>query len=110
YVVRPPVGAEDLLHLVAVPQRPQPFLHGLAEDVLGVLVVAHQKARVGPREPLVARDDVGRDLLVGRTQMRTAIDVVDSRCDEEATHGDSTSLTPDTLQTTHLSEAAVPRV
>ena len=60
--------AEHLLHLVAVGQRIQPFFARLLEHVLRVLVVPHQEVRVDAAEPLVARDDVGADLLVRRAR------------------------------------------
>ena len=56
--------AELLLHPVAVGKRIPALLDRPLVDVLRVLVVAHQEA-FEAAEPLVARDDVGGDLLVG---------------------------------------------
>ena len=64
----------------------------LLEHVLRVLVVAHQEARVEAAEPLVAGDDVGADLLVGRAQVRPAVHVVDGGGEEEAAHGRGSSM------------------
>ncbi len=71
--------AEHALHPVAVRQRIEPFFPGLAIDVLGVLVVPHDEEGLETRQPLVARDRVRRDLLVGGAQVRTAVHVVDRR-------------------------------
>ena len=77
---------ELLLHLVAVGQRVEPGFHRLLEHVLGMLVIPHQEARVDAAEPLVARDDVGADLFVGRSKMGPAVDVVDRGREKEAAH------------------------
>ena len=70
---------EHRLHFVAERQRLDAQLARLGVDVLRVLVVAHQKAGLDAAQPLVAGDHVGGDLLVGRAQMRAAVDVVDCR-------------------------------
>ena len=57
---------ELLLHLVAVCERFELFLEGLLVDVERVLVVTHEEVGVFSGETLVASDDVGGDLLVGR--------------------------------------------
>jgi hypothetical protein len=71
--------AEFPLHPIAVRERIEPFLAGLAVDVLGVLVIAHDEQGLEPREPLVARDGVRGDLLVRGPEVRTAVDVVNRR-------------------------------
>ena len=53
------------------------LLLGAFEDVLRVFVVPHQEPRVVALQAVVARDDVGRDLLVGRAEVRPAVHVVD---------------------------------
>ena len=79
-----PDVAEHPLHLVAVGQRILALLLARrAEHVLRVLVVPHQETGVVAGQPLVARDDVGGDLLVGRAEVRTAVDEVDGRRQEE---------------------------
>ena len=83
----PPDVAELLLHPVAVRERVEVSSRALPEHVLRVLVVAHDEADVEARQPLVAGDDVGRDLLVGRAEMRPAVDVVDRGGEVEAGHG-----------------------
>ena len=50
-------------------ERIEALLRRTLVDILRVLVVAHQKERVDAAQPLVPRDDVGTDLLVGRAQM-----------------------------------------
>ena len=80
-----PNGPELLLHLIAVGERIHAALEGSPVDVLRVLVVAHQEMRLDSGESLVAGNDVRRDLFVRRTQMRTAIDVID-RCGEVEAH------------------------
>ena len=52
-----------------------------------MLVVPHQEARLEAAQPLVAGDDVGADLLVGRAQVRPAVDVVDGGGQKETAHG-----------------------
>ena len=84
--VRPGL-AELALHLVAVGQRIEPLVDRLLEHVLRVLVVPHQEARLEAAEPLVARDDVGADLLVRRAQVRAAVHVVDGGGQKETVHG-----------------------
>ena len=79
-----PDVAEDLLHLVAVGQRILALLDRLAEDVLRVLVVPHQEMGVVAGQPPVAGDDIGGDLLVGRAQVRAAVDEVDGGGQEVA--------------------------
>ena len=82
-----PDVAELLLHAVAVRQRILALLPRLAKDVLRVLVVAHHETDVEPGQPLVARDDVGGNLLVRRPEVRPAVDVVDrGRQIEAASH------------------------
>ena len=81
-----PGAAEFLLHPIAVRPRIESGLDRLLVDVLRVLVVAHQKARVEPAQPLVAGDDVGADLLVRRPEVRPAVDVIDGRGQKEALH------------------------
>ena len=66
----------------------------LPKHVLRVLVVAHDEVDVEAAEPLVAGDDVGRDLLVGRAEMRAAVDVVDSGGEIKARHQNE-SVGPD---------------
>ena len=63
-----PDGTELHLHPVAVCERVEVQLTRFAEDVLRVLVIAHHEADIEPRQPLVAGDDVGGDLLVGRSR------------------------------------------
>ena len=82
-----PDVAELRLHAVAVRERLLAELARLAEDVLRVLVVAHDEVDVEAGQPLVARDDVGGDLLVGRPEVRTAVDVVDGGGQIETRHG-----------------------
>src|SRR2546430_13016387 len=72
-----PRPTELLLHPIAIRQRIEMLLGGFLEYVLGVLVVAHQEARLDAAEPLIAGNDVSRDFLVRRSEMRTAVDVVD---------------------------------
>jgi hypothetical protein len=86
HVEPPPCITKLLLHLVAVRERIQAQLDRLLEHVLRVFVVPHQEPRVEAGEALVARDHVGAHLLVRRTQMRPAVDVVDSRGQEESIH------------------------
>ena len=66
-------------HAIAVRERILTELAGLPEDVLRVLVVAHQEMGLDPAEPLVTRDDVGGNLLVRRPEMRAAVHVINSR-------------------------------
>ena len=81
-----PYAAERLLHLVAEGERRNPELARPLEDVLRVLVVAHQEAGLDAAQPLVPRNDVGRDLLVGGPQVGPAVDVVDRRGEIEPGH------------------------
>src|SRR2546425_3922608 len=81
-----PRGPEPLLHLVAVRERIEALLDRLLVHVLRMLVAAHQETRVEAREALVARDDVGAHLLVGRPEMRPAVDVIDRGRQEESFH------------------------
>ena len=60
---RPDV-AERGLHPVAERDGVFVELARALKDILRVLIVPHQETGVDPTEPLVARDDVGRDLLV----------------------------------------------
>ncbi len=82
-----PDGAELHLHPVAVRERVEIQLTRFAEDVLRVLVIAHDEADIEPRQPLVAGDDVGGDLLVRGPEMRPVVDVVDGGREVEARHG-----------------------
>ncbi len=76
--VQPLPDLEELLrHTVAVRARILAVLARLLVDVLRVLVVAHHEMGLEPGEPLVARDDVGGDLLVRRPEVRTAVHVID---------------------------------
>ena len=77
HVEAPPHVEELDGHPIAIRQRLFAKLLGFPEDILRMLVVAHHEMDIEPGEPLVARDDVGGDLLVRRPEMRTAIDVVD---------------------------------
>jgi hypothetical protein len=52
-----------------------------------MFVIAHDEPDIVPREPLVARHDVGGDLLVGGAKVGTAVDVVNSGCQIETRHG-----------------------
>ncbi len=79
---RPDV-AEDGGHLVAVDQRIEALLARLAVDVQRMLVEPHQEMGLDAAQPLVAGDDVGRDLLVGRAQVGLAVGVVDRGGEEE---------------------------
>jgi hypothetical protein len=49
-----------------------------------MLVIAHHEADIEPRQPLVAGDDVGGDLLVRGPEMRPVVDVVDGGREVEA--------------------------
>src|SRR5258706_12983313 len=51
-----------------------------------MLVVPHQKTDVEPAEPLIARDDIGSDLLVRGPKVRAAVDVVNRGGKVEAVH------------------------
>ena len=82
---RPDV-TERLLHVVAEGERLDTQLASALEDVLRVLVVAHHEAGLDAAQPLVAGDDVGRNLLVGRPEVGAAVDVVDRRGDVEPGH------------------------
>ena len=82
-----PDRAEGVLHLGAVVQRIEALFFSLPAHVQGVLVGPHQEVGVVPRAPLVARDHVGRDLLVGRPEMRRRVHVVDRGGEVEAGHG-----------------------
>ena len=81
-----PGPAELLLHPVAVREWIQTQVGGLLVHVLRVLVVPHQETRVESAEPLVARDDVGADLLVRRSEMRAAVHVIDGGREKEPGH------------------------
>src|SRR5262249_27803822 len=81
-----PCAPEHLLHLIAVGERIEPFLLRLLEHVLRMVVVPHQEPRVEPAEALVARDHVGAHLLVGRAEVRLAVDVVDGGGEEIGLH------------------------
>jgi hypothetical protein len=48
-----------------------------------MLVVAHDEQRLEAGEALVAGDDVGGNLLVGRAEVRLAVHVVDRRREVE---------------------------
>jgi len=78
--------AELALHLVAVGLRLEALLLRPAEDVQGVLVVAHQEVRGHAGKPLVPCDDVGGDLLVRRAQVGPAVHIVDGGGDVELGH------------------------
>src|SRR5262249_25310372 len=79
---------ELLLHPIAVDERIEPLLDRLLVDVLRVLVVAHQEARLEPAEALVAGNDVGTHLLVGRPEVGPAVHVVDGSRQKVARHDD----------------------
>jgi hypothetical protein len=79
-----PDGTEFHLHPVAVCERVEVQLTRFAEDVLRMLVIAHHEADIEPRQPLVAGDDVGGDLLVRGPEMRPVVDVVDGGREVEA--------------------------
>src|SRR6187399_20425 len=81
-----PDGPEFPVHVVAVRQRFQALFARAAKDVLRMLVVAHDEAHVEAGQPLVAGNDVGRDLFVRRAEMRPVVDVVDCSCEIEARH------------------------
>ncbi len=83
--------AELRLHPIAVGLRVEALLLRAAEHVQRVLVVAHQEVGVDARQPLVARDDVGGDLLVRRAEVRPAVHVVDGGRDVELGHGETVS-------------------
>ena len=72
-----PHVAEDGLHPVAVRQRILTQLTRTLEDVLRVLVVAHDEPRLDASQPLVAGNHVSRHLLVRGAEMRPAVHVVD---------------------------------
>ena len=76
--------AEHPLHVVAVRHRVLSEVARTTEHVLRVLVVAHEEPRIEAGQPLVTRDHVGCDLLVGRAEVRPAVDVVDGGREEES--------------------------
>ena len=86
-----PRRRELVLHLIAVLERRESLLDGAAIHVLRVLVVAHQKTRLESRQALVARDHVGADLFVGRTEVRPAVDVINRRRQKKSSHERSTA-------------------
>jgi len=77
---------EDLLHPIAVRERIEALLRRTLVDVLRMLIVAHEKERVDAAQPLVSRDDVTADLLVGRSQVWAAVDVINCGGEIEARH------------------------
>ena len=76
-VQRLPDVEELLRHAVAVGERILSKLARLPKHILGVLVVPHDEMRLDAAQPLVPRDHVGRDLLVGGPQVGPAVRVVD---------------------------------
>ena len=71
-------------HAIAVRQGIHALFSGFAEDVLGVLVVAHDEQRLDTAEPFVTGDRVGGDLFVGGPEMRATIHIIDRRREVEA--------------------------
>ena len=89
---------KDDLHPVAIVLGIEPLLARGLHDVRRMLIVSHEEARVEAGEALVARDRVGRDLLVRGPDVRDVVHVIDRGRQVELRHqfseGDRGGLGP----------------
>src|SRR5262249_55453849 len=79
--------AELLLHLIAVDERIESQLRRAPVYVLRVLVVPHDEAGIESCKALVARDNIGGNLLVSCAEVWPAVDVIYRGSDIEPTQG-----------------------